>query len=159
MDPENAYHRYQEFQRYVAWSDYDVQRLKAIRHLVEPHLPGIVDDFYEEIGRHPRASRTITGGKQQVDRLKLTLRAWLLELFSGKYDREYLIRRWKVGRRHVEIGLDQVYTITAIARIRCRLLHTLKDNWQAHPDDRRRPGAKNRPWGCRVKYCYRPNCT
>ncbi|NIL96877.1 MAG: hypothetical protein GTO53_13200 [Planctomycetales bacterium] len=124
-----------EFQRYVAWSDYDVQRVKAIGQLVEPALDALVEDFYEEIERHPRASRVMTEGKAQVQRLKKTLRAWLVDLFSGNYDRHYLIRRWNIGRRHLEIGLDQVYTITAIARLRSGLLHALKDAWQKDGDE------------------------
>ena len=135
MDPESTYRRYQECQRYVAWSDYDVQRLAAVRDLVKPYLPAMVDDFYEEISHHPNASRTLIGGKEQVQRLKLTLRAWLLELFSGNHDQQYVLRRWKVGRRHVEIGLDQVYTITAIARLRCHLLHSLKDAWKGETEE------------------------
>ncbi len=35
---------------------------------------------------------------------------WLRELFAGRYDRDYVLRRWKVGNRHVEIGLDPVFT-------------------------------------------------
>ncbi|NIP86680.1 MAG: hypothetical protein GTO03_14405 [Planctomycetales bacterium] len=135
MDPEKSYDRYLEFQRYVAWSDYDVQRIKAVGQLVEPALDGLVDDFYAEIDRHPRASRVITGGKPQVQRLKETLRVWLCELFSGNYDRDYLVRRWNIGRRHLQIGLDQVYTITAIARLRSGLLHALKDAWQDEPEE------------------------
>jgi hypothetical protein len=135
MDPETSYDRYLEFQRYVAWSDYDVQRVKAIGPLVDPALDELVEDFYDEIERHPRASRVITGGKEQVQRLKITLRAWLVDLFAGNYDREYLIRRWNIGRRHVQIGLDQVYTITAIARLRSGLLHALKDAWRKDTEE------------------------
>ena len=65
-----------------------------------------------------RALRLITGGDQQIARLKRTLLRWLDELFSGDYDREYVARRWQVGRRHVEIGLRQVFADAAMARIR-----------------------------------------
>jgi hypothetical protein len=135
MDPEKHYRRYQEFQRYVAWSDYDVQRVRSVAELVEPFLPSLIDDFYEEIGHHPAASRVITGGKEQVQRLKITLLGWLRQLFSGHYDRDYLIGRWQVGKRHAEIGLDQVYTITALARLRSGLLMAIKDAWEADTNE------------------------
>jgi signal transduction histidine kinase len=50
----------------------------------------------------------------------------LAELFSGKYDQDYVERRWRVGYRHVEIGLDQVYTNAALSRLRSRLLALLE---------------------------------
>jgi signal transduction histidine kinase len=89
---------------------------------LEGHLPGLVDDFYAEIERHPAALKVITGGQAQIQRLKGTLLAWLRELLSGKYDADYVARRWRVGWRHVEIGLDQVYTNVALSRLRRGLL-------------------------------------
>jgi len=130
MDTEKHYRRYQEFQRYVQWSDYDVARVRSVAEMVEPYLQSLVEDFYEEIGHHPNASRVITGGKEQVKRLKVTLVAWLQELFSGQYDRDYLERRWRIGKKHAEIGLDQVYTITALSRLRAGLTSTLQQVWQ-----------------------------
>src|SRR5579871_1042486 len=110
--------RYQELQRYVGWTDDDAHRVASVASLVEPHLPPLVVDFYEEIARHPDAQRVITGGEAQIQRLKQSLLRWLKELFSGVYDSDYVARRWKVGYRHVEIGLDQVYTNVALARLR-----------------------------------------
>ena len=57
----------------------------------------------------------------QIERLKGTLREWLRELLSGPYDSDYVARRWRVGWRHVEIGLDQVYTNVALSRLRTGL--------------------------------------
>jgi hypothetical protein len=53
----------------------------------------------------------ITGGAKQINRLKKSLQRWLAELFLGPYDRDYVERRWQVGYRHVEIGLNQVYIL------------------------------------------------
>ena len=132
---DTTYRRYLEYQRYVSWSDYDVQRLAAIHEIMEPLLPPIVDDFYDELARHPRAFRVITGGKEQVERLKVSMRDWLMELFAGSYDREYLARRWKVGQVHAEIGLEQVFTFTALARLRNGLTLALKAAWKGDPDE------------------------
>ena len=110
--------RYRELQRYVGWTADDVQRVASVAGLIEPQLTGLVEDFYDEISRHPEAQKVITGGEAQVARLKQTLIRWLQELFSGNYDADYVARRWKVGYRHVEIGLDQVYTNAALSRLR-----------------------------------------
>jgi signal transduction histidine kinase len=116
------YNRYQELQEYVGWTPQDAQHVQSLAPLLEPHLPALVDDFYAEIERHPRARAVITGGQEQIDRLKGTLSQWLRELLNGPYDADYVARRWRVGWRHVEIGLDQVYTVVALARVRRGLL-------------------------------------
>jgi signal transduction histidine kinase len=129
MDADKLYDRYQELQQYVGWTAEDAQRVQATAELLEPCLPHLIDDFYAEIERHPEAKKVITGGQQQINRLKGTLRKWLRELLAGPYDSDYVSRRWKVGWRHVEIGLDQVYANVALSRLRKGLLTALGERW------------------------------
>jgi signal transduction histidine kinase len=128
--------RYHELQQYVAWSDEDARRVTSVAPIVQPHLPALVEDFYAEIERHPKAKKVITGGIAQVERLKGTLIRWLQELVSGTYDSDYVLRRWRVGYRHVEIGLDQVYTNVALARLRSGLLGVIIQHWTGSTPDR-----------------------
>ncbi|HVX12763.1 MAG TPA: protoglobin domain-containing protein [Pirellulales bacterium] len=129
MPWDKIYQLYQELQRYVGWTDDDAKRVGGISELIEPHIVALIDDFYEEIDRHPEASKVITGGAQQVARLKQTLRGWLRDLVAGRYDKDYVSRRWRVGLRHVEIGLSQVFTNAALSRLRRGLLETLERVW------------------------------
>ena len=127
MEPmQIVYERYQELQRYVGWTVDDARRVQNIGPLVTPYFGQFVDDFYAEIENHPEAKKVITGGEQQIARLKQTLRTWLEQLFAGRYDRDYVERRWRVGYRHVEIGLLQVYTNAALSRLRRGLLAVLE---------------------------------
>ena len=131
MDQQHLFERYQDLQKYVGWTEADAHRIQAVATLIEPHIPALIDDFYAEIKRHPAASKVITGGEAQVERLKETLRAWLARLFTGVYDSNYVLARWQVGLRHVEIGLDQVYTNVALSRIRNDLVDVLFKLWQS----------------------------
>jgi signal transduction histidine kinase len=126
---EDIYRRYQELQAWVGWTDESARRVAATAELLAPHLIGLVDDFYDEIHRHPNARKVITGGQHQINRLKGTLVQWLRELLAGRYDQRYVARRWQVGWRHVEIGLEQVYTNVALSRLRVGLMRALHDNW------------------------------
>jgi signal transduction histidine kinase len=128
MNADERYRRYQELQRYVGWTDDDARRVRSVGALLDPHFPPLIDDFYAEIERHPDARKVITGGAAQIQRLKGTLLGWVRELFSGTYDREYVARRWRVGWRHVEIGLEQVYTNVALSRLRRGLLLALEEH-------------------------------
>jgi PAS domain S-box-containing protein len=119
-------------QKYVGWTAEDARRIRAAAAVVEPVFDDIVEDFYDALEREPETRKAITGGQQQIARLKTTLREWLAELFSGQYDEAYVARRWRVGWRHVEIGLEQVYVNAALARLRQRLIEALEDRWRDH---------------------------
>ncbi|HUY31933.1 MAG TPA: protoglobin domain-containing protein [Pirellulales bacterium] len=130
MPHNQIFKLYQELQSYVGWTSEDAERVRAIAGLVEPDIAPLIDDFYAEIDRHPDARKVITGGPAQVARLKETLRAWLRDLVAGRYDREYVAGRWRVGLRHVEIGLSQVFTNAALSRLRRGLLAALDQRWR-----------------------------
>jgi signal transduction histidine kinase len=126
---DEVYRRYQELQAWVGWTEESARRVAATAELLAPHLTVLIDDFYDEIGRHPNARKVITGGAAQIDRLKVTLIQWMRELLAGRYDQQYVGRRWQVGWRHVEIGLEQVYTNVALSRLRLGLMRALHENW------------------------------
>lgn len=135
MNSDEIYRRYQELQAWVGWTEECGQRVAATAELLAPHLTPLIDDFYDEIGRHPDARKVITGGEAQIQRLKGTLIQWLRELLAGQYDEVYVARRWQVGWRHVEIGLEQVYTNAALSRLRTGLMHALHEHWQGNAKD------------------------
>ena len=129
MNATALFHRYQELQEYVGWTDADARQVRVLAHVLEPHLTALIEDFYNEIRRHPQTVRVLTKGDVQIVRLKQTLRRWLHELLHGPYDPQYVARRWQAGWRHVEIGLDQVYTNAALSRLRRGLLRILEEEW------------------------------
>ena len=136
MAPEPIFERYRELQTYVGWTAEDAARVKALAPLVSPRFVELIDDFYEEIQRHPAALKVMVGGIEQMERLKKTLHVWLSELFSGVYDDDYVGRRWRVGWRHVEVGLDQIYASMALARLRQGLMQSVIDRWTGAATER-----------------------
>ena len=137
MNSDALFLRYQELQRYVGWTVEDAERVQALGPVLETHLGPLIDDFYAEIERHPEARKVITGGEEQIKRLKGTLLGWLRDLVSGPYDSAYVAKRWRVGWRHVEIGLDQVFTNVALSRMRRGLLRILEEDDRASGAARR----------------------
>ena len=125
MDSKQLFALFQDLQQYVAWSRDDALRIEQAAAVLTPQLGELIDDFYAEIQNHPQAARVLTGGAGQVQRLKLTLRDWIHELLGGQYDVAYVTRRWQVGRRHVEIGLRQVYVNAALTRLRNGMVQVL----------------------------------
>ncbi|HWP83684.1 MAG TPA: HAMP domain-containing sensor histidine kinase, partial [Terriglobia bacterium] len=81
--------------------------------------------FYAQVPHHPNAARVFVGGEAQVARLKLTLQQWARGLFSGVYDERYARERYQIGYRHVRIGLEQKYVISAMGIVRSFLTESL----------------------------------
>ncbi len=131
---DELFERYQDLQRYVDWTQDDVDRVRAARPLVEPAFVELIDDFYREVAEHEGTRKVFTGGDAQVQRLKGTLRVWLGQLMTGPYDRDYVERRFRVGQRHVEIGLKQIYVDVAVSRLRNGLQRELQNHWPVGGD-------------------------
>jgi PAS domain S-box-containing protein len=129
MCKPSLYDRYQQFMASVRWSSQDEMRLARIAEVVRPHFDQLVEDFYEYIRHYPDAPRVMAGGQAQRERLKGYLYDWLEQFFGGCYDQQYVERHSAVGRRHVEIGLNQVYTNVAMSRLRERMTRILRDHW------------------------------
>jgi PAS domain S-box-containing protein len=119
------YDRYRDLRAYVGWTKEDEARIKSVAELVRREAPALIDDFYAEIERHPEAARVITGGASQIARLKASLTAWLHESLEGRGDAEYVTRRWRIGLRHAEIGLNPAFTSAAMSRLRNGILEIL----------------------------------
>jgi len=134
MRAEELFQRYLDLQKYVAWRPEDAELVRDAGRQIRPHFDELIDDFYEEIQRHPDTARVITGGHAQIVRLKGQLRQWLTDLFEAHYDAAYVWRRWRTGRKHVEIGLHQIYTNASLARLRSGMLRLLIGTWKGEAE-------------------------
>lgn len=114
-----------EMMRYLGFTQEDVRLLHALGPRLEKYLPELSERFYSQIPHHPNAFRVFTGGPQQVARLKQTLRHWASGLFSGMYDDHYARDRFQIGYRHVRVGLEQKYVVSAMGIVRSFLSECL----------------------------------
>ncbi len=127
---ESYFERYRQLQAYVGWSPADATRIASAKQLVAPSFPEMIDDFYATIKRTDNAVKVLTGGDTQIKRLKQSLTSWINQLFDGNFDEVYVDQRLRVGHRHVEIGLDQVYTNVALSRLRSSINQTVISKWR-----------------------------
>lgn len=120
---------YQELRDYVGWTPADDRRIADCLEPLAPCFDELIDDFYEEIIRHEETKAVLGDDESRIQRLKRALAAWLEELFKGPYDIDYVVRRWRVGMRHVEIGLPHVFAVAALSRLRQGLVDRLSATW------------------------------
>jgi PAS domain S-box-containing protein len=135
MSADSLFKRYVDLQAYVGWSDADAARVSALASVVEQRFEPLIDDFYNEIQRHPEAAKVFTGGQTQIDRLKQSLRAWLRDSFLCRGDADYVTRRWKIGLRHSEIGLNPAYVAAAMSRLRDGLIGIASHSHAMSPNE------------------------
>lgn len=132
--PESLLNRFFDLKSYVGWSETDDNCSEQLSRILLPHSEELLQDFYREIQKHPASSRVITGGEIQIERLKRSLSLWLADMLQSKHDENYVLRRWKIGHKHVEIGLEQLYVNAAFARVRSYLSRILCQN-ESIPED------------------------
>lgn len=106
---------------YIDFDAHSADLVRDFRPLAQPFFRDVVDDFYATIDQHAEARHVITGGQEQVERLKSSLTEWLESLLGGTYDEEFIERHSRIGRVHVRIGLPQHLMFTAMSRVRAQL--------------------------------------
>ncbi|MDH5407609.1 MAG: GGDEF domain-containing protein [Gammaproteobacteria bacterium] len=100
------------------FTDTDAKALKSFKPLVTKYIDGIVKNFYEHITQDSGTTLLI-GDSETMLRLENSMRRYILELFDGYYDSDYVNRRLRIGKVHMRIGLAPKYYLAAI--------HQLKD--------------------------------
>lgn len=118
-------HPFDEMKSWLAFGPDDERRLREVWRIVEPRLGEVTDRFYDRVLAHPGAARVLVD-EAQVERLRVTLRIWCRELLTGPWDLAYFERRERIGRRHVEVGLEARYMYMAMNVARdtiCAMIH------------------------------------
>jgi two-component system, NtrC family, sensor histidine kinase HydH len=119
---------FDSLKRYIGFTAATSATLARLHPIAQPHFAAIVDDFYAAIEADPDARAAIAGGAPQIARLKETLVRWLDRLLLGPHDQGYFELRARIGRVHVRIDLPQAFMLTAMNRIRLRLMEVVADH-------------------------------
>jgi signal transduction histidine kinase len=129
MKPDDLYTYYRDLQHFVQWTEEDARQVAAISPLVEDRLAPLIEGFYQNLMRFEETHKVLTASSDR-NRLRKALLGWLRELLSGRYDADFVARRWRVGCRHVEVGLNPIYMNAAVAWLRNRLFQLLIQVWK-----------------------------
>lgn len=107
-----------EMKSYVGFCDErDGARLHSVRDLVAANTSVITDHFYETILRFPGAS-SVLANEAQIERLKVSLGRFVVQMMEGPWDEAYAARRRRIGQVHVRVGLPDRYVFTAMNLLR-----------------------------------------
>ena len=87
--------------------------LSSQRALIEDNIDIIVDEFYEKQTEIDEISLLI-GDADTLKRLRSAQRIYVLNLFSGRYDSEYVNNRLRIGMVHKRIGVEPKLYLSAV---------------------------------------------
>ncbi len=108
----------------LALSDNDFKRLKAYRPIIEERVDALVDKFYT-MQTNVAEIALLIGDADTLDRLKTAQRRYVLDLFSGLYDLEYVNNRLRIGLVHKRIGVEPKLYLSAINTLKSLLLEII----------------------------------
>ncbi len=111
----------------------DLQYLKAFKPFVEDNINQIVDRFYGMIGTE-QSLVDIINKHSSVDKLKVTLRRHIIEMFNGTIDEEFYKRRVSIAKVHVHIGLRTQWYICAFQDLAISFIDLVEKHVE-HPMD------------------------
>ncbi len=104
----------------LGFSNDDVTALMSARSVIDRRVNALVKEFYEEQIRVPEIA-VLIGDVDTLHRLSQAQRRYILDLFGGVYDAEYVNNRLRIGMVHKRIGVDPKMYLAAVHMLRVLL--------------------------------------
>ncbi len=99
--------------RFFGFTEKDVANLVACRDWIAGHIDKIIEEVFHERVAEPEMELVI-GDHDTLERLKESTRHYILQLFQGYYDEEYVNKRLRVGKVHKQIGVTPKLYLAAV---------------------------------------------
>ena len=104
-----------EVQRFGALSSEECSLLAEMRPTLEKFAPQMVDAFYAQLEKFDRTHEILHAKPGRLDALRRHLLKWLVGLADGRYDLAHFEERYRIGKRHVEVGLEPRFVVAAMS--------------------------------------------
>lgn len=103
----------------------ELNLLYSHKIIIEDNIDVIVDEFYEKQTEIDEISLLI-GDADTLRRLRSAQRKYVMDLFSGNYDSEYVNNRLRIGMVHKRIGVEPKLYLSAVRTLKDVVIKTLK---------------------------------
>lgn len=100
----------------LKFHDGDVAALVDCQARVAGKVDTIVHRFYEEQRQQPEFNQLI-GDADTFNQLRVSMRRYIVELFDGGYDKDYVNNRLRIGKVHERIGVPPKLYISAVVML------------------------------------------
>ena len=107
-------------------TDTDLKYLSAFQPYVEKNINDIIDSFYAVLGVDSSLVKIINE-HSSVERLKVTLKKHIYEMFSGIIDEQFIQKRKRIAHVHVYIGLPTQSYLAAFQNLNLSFMQYVQD--------------------------------
>jgi len=107
----------EEVKKVYLFTDQDAENLIGIKSLMEKNGDLFISKFYDFILRFKNVSNYLHDD-ETIEKHKAKVKQWLLRLFEGNYNEEYLRSLYRIGEIHVKIGLPGHYVNSSMSFVR-----------------------------------------
>jgi diguanylate cyclase (GGDEF)-like protein len=104
-----------------------LDHLTQYKALIEENIDIIVDEFYEKQTEIDEISLLI-GDADTLFRLRAAQRKYVVDLFAGQYDSEYVNNRLRIGMVHKRIGVEPKLYLSAVMTLKYLINSILRSN-------------------------------
>lgn len=108
----------------LGFTQKDAEILLAYKPVIDKHCAGIIKNFYDFLTKFPEVSSTI-GDSETMRRLNSHMSKYILELFDGHYDVDYVSKRLRIGLVHQRIGVSTDLYLSAVYQLQLNLHNTV----------------------------------
>ena len=106
--------------------DTDEIALKGAKPYIEARISALVDQFYDMQTAVPEIALLI-GDSETLGRLCSAQIRYVMDLFSGYYDMEYVNNRLRIGLVHKRIGVEPKLYLTAVQTLMKLLFQLIQE--------------------------------
>ena len=106
------------------FTEEDEKRLLVFKSLIAKNLSGIIKNFYDFMTSFSEVS-SIIGDAETMRRLSSAMNMYVLDLFDGHYDENYVNKRLRIGLVHKRIGVPPELYLAGIYQLQLNLHNTM----------------------------------
>ncbi len=105
----------------------DLRIINCLQPFIIEQIDPIMDRFYKNLEKEPSLVN-IVNSNSSTDRLKLTLKQHITEMFDGVIDHTYFEKRIRIAQIHYKIGLKTKWYMCAFQDLLLSLLNIIDEN-------------------------------
>ena len=123
-----------QMRQFGGLTDEDAALLTEMRPMLETPSDSLVNAFYTNLDQYEHLRKLLDAKAGRREKLGQHLKIWLHSLADGKYGDTYKEQRYKIGNRHVEVGLDPKWVIGAMSFCRGQIKPIVEAEYGDAPD-------------------------
>jgi diguanylate cyclase len=111
----------------LAITNSDIDLLKSCKAIIELEVLSIVNDFYKQQTSIDEISLLI-GDADSLARLHVAMKGYIISIFNGYYDTDYVNNRLRIGLVHKRIGVGPKLYLSAMKTLKDLIYEALERN-------------------------------